>query len=514
MLLSASDAVSQIMDGNCHIDAPNEKIYRAVLHRWDMVAKPLDSLGKFELLFARIGAIQANEDPTLEPCELLVFCADNGIVEEGISQSDQSVTAQCAESIGQGKSCTGIMAAQAGVRIRSIDIGIAHPKSVDENLPGNDSADETADVQTGDSNTSDSNTFLSETHDAARAISAGEKEIVLHDMKEFPSGLCDTVSTLPGTENMNVRPGTRNFLKEPAMTQAEVRQALLTGIELVRDANRRGVGLLAAGEMGIGNTTTSACMAAALLHLCGEETAGRGAGLDDQRLRRKIQVINKALEKYHFGNTESLKPESPKKQASNEIKLKKQEVSSNTRLKKQEVSSETKFKTQEVSSKTNLKMAEVSNEAKKEQEASNETELKRQDSALEMASKRREALRILQCVGGLDIAAMTGVYLGGAVYHVPIVLDGVISLVAALTAERILPGTKQFLIPSHVSREPAAHRILQELNFHPVLDADMALGEGSGAVMMIDLLKMVERVYRESNDFPKIGVEAYERFSS
>lgn len=503
MLLSASDAVSQIMDGNYHIDAPNEKIYRAVLHRWDMVAKPLDSLGKFESLFARIGAIQANEDPLLEPCELLVFCADNGIVEEGISQSDQSVTAQCAQSIGQGKSCTGIMAAQAGVHIRSIDIGIAHPKSVDENLPGNDSSDETADVQTGDTNTSDSNTFLSETHDAACAISAGEKEIVLRDMKEFPSGLYDTVSALPGTENMNVRPGTRNFLKEPAMTQAEMRKALQTGIDLVRDANRRGVGLLAAGEMGIGNTTTSACMAAALLHLCGEETAGRGAGLDDQRLRRKIQVINKALEKYHFGNTEGLKPESPEKQASSE-----------TRLKRQEVSGETKFKTQEVSSKTNLTMAEVSNEAKKEQEASNETELKRQDSALETASKRREALRILRCVGGLDIAAMTGVFLGGAVYHIPIVLDGVISLVAALTAERILPGTKQFLIPSHVSREPAAHRILQELNFHPVLDADMALGEGSGAVMMIDLLKMVERVYRESNVFSNIGVEAYERFSS
>lgn len=474
ILLSASDTMSQIMEGNLFIEFPDERTYQAVLHRWDKVAKPLDSLGKFEPLFARIGAIQGNEDPRLEPCELLVFCADNGIVEEGISQSDQSVTAQCAQSIGQGKSCTGIMAAQAGVRIRSIDIGIANPVK-------------------------------------ANRISPSE--------------------AAPAVENYKIRSGTRNFLKEPAMTQTEMRKALETGMDLVRDARQRGVRLLAAGEMGIGNTTTSACMAAALLGLRGEETAGRGAGLDDQRLRRKIQVINKALEKYHFGKAECLKlgSDSEKDMESGYRLELEAAMETGMALKTWNVSEA--YNASEHGPETNSELQRVlgfgctsrgawrrqkapGKEKPKTQEASNETELRTLDSALEKASKRREALRILQCVGGLDIAAMTGVYLGGAVYHVPIVLDGVISLVAALTAERILPGTKRFLIPSHVSREPAADRILRELDFHPVLDADMALGEGSGAVMMIDLLKMVERVYRESNDFSKIGVEAYERFYS
>lgn len=415
--LSASDAIAQLLEGKLHIECPDEKLYRAVMDRWDSIAKPLDSLGEFEYLFAEIGAIQETEDSALDPCELLVFCADNGIVEEGISQSDQSVTAHCAESIGQGKSCTGILAARAGVRIRAIDIGI------------------------------------------------------LQSAAEF--------NPAPVIENYKIRSGTRNFLKEPAMTQGETERALQIGINLVRNARQRGVRLLAAGEMGIGNTTTSACMAAALLGLHGEETAGRGAGLDDRRLHRKIQVINRALEKYHFTNNKSLNID----------------TASKTRAESDAGGEGGQVLQKQKSVSTTC------------------TEPVREDRSGTVL-KRQEAFRILQCIGGLDIAAMTGVYLGGAVYHVPIVLDGVISLVAALTAERILPGTKQFLIPSHVSREPAAKTILRELGLRPVLDAGMALGEGSGAVMMIRLLKMVECVYHESNDFSGIGVEAYERFPS
>ena len=116
-------------------------------------------------------------------------------------------------------------------------------------------------------------------------------------------------------------------------------------------------------------------------------------------------------------------------------------------------------------------------------------------------------------VGGFDIAGLAGVCIGGALYHVPIVLDGVISMVAALLAERIVPGTKDYLIPSHKGKEPAMGRLAKELNVEPVIDAKMALGEGTGAVMMFSLLDIALSVYQDKTTFSDMNIEQYERFS-
>lgn len=86
---------------------------------------------------------------------------------------------------------------------------------------------------------------------------------------------------------------------------------------------------------------------------------------------------------------------------------------------------------------------------------------------------------MLAAFGGLDIAGMAGVCIGGALYHVPVVLDGLISSVAALVAERIVPGVREFVLPSHLSKEPAAKWIAEELKLHPVIDAGLGLGEGT-----------------------------------
>ena len=125
----------------------------------------------------------------------------------------------------------------------------------------------------------------------------------------------------------------------------------------------------------------------------------------------------------------------------------------------------------------------------------------------------KDVFRILCSVGGLDIAGLCGVCIGGAVYGVPVVLDGVISAVAALVAERLVPGVKDFLIASHKSREPAAALILQELGVHPVIDGSLALGEGTGAVLMFGLLDTVHAVYGNRTTFSDIRVEAYKRFT-
>ena len=124
----------------------------------------------------------------------------------------------------------------------------------------------------------------------------------------------------------------------------------------------------------------------------------------------------------------------------------------------------------------------------------------------------KDAFTILETVGGLDIAGLVGLCIGGAIYRIPIVLDGVISLVAALTAEKIAPGTKEYLLTSHQGKEPAAKFLLKALEKEAVLNAHMALGEGTGAVMMFPLLDMALRVYHAETTFFDIQVEQYQRF--
>ena len=120
-----------------------------------------------------------------------------------------------------------------------------------------------------------------------------------------------------------------------------------------------------------------------------------------------------------------------------------------------------------------------------------------------------DPLDVLSKVGGFEIAGMTGAFLGGMAYRVPVIIDGVISAVAALTAARICPAAKDFMLPSHMSREKAAARIMEELSLRPIVQADMALGEGTGAVTLLPLLDMALRVYRGTHTFDDLGMEAY-----
>lgn len=342
------------------IDLPDQNIERRVKQNWDRVAKPLDGLGAFEGIIARIGAILGTEDIDITKKAVIVMCADNGIVAEGVSQSGQEVTAAVTENLGKNNTSVCKMAKAAGADIIAVDIGV------------------------------------------------------------------NTDKIFPGVTNKKIRKGTNDFLIEPAMSGQEALQAIQTGMELVKECKDAGYTLLGTGEMGIGNTTTSAAMAAALLDVSPETVSGRGAGLSDAGLVKKRQVIAEALKKYQLKST--------------------------------------------------------------------------------------EPMQILCSVGGLDIAGLCGVFLGGAKYHIPIVIDGVISAVAALTAERLSPGTKEYMIPSHRGKEPAAELLMKELGLHPVIDAGLALGEGTGAVMMFSLLDMAMTLYETGATFGDFHIEEYHRF--
>ncbi len=339
---------------------PLDEMARArVRKNWDAVAKPLDGMGRFEELTAQIGGITGTERLAIDRKAILVMCADNGIVEEGVSQSGQEVTAAVAASMAAGKSSVCRMARAIRADVIPVDIGICQGEPI--------------------------------------------------------SGLW----------NRKIRRGTRNFRREPAMTEKETICAIAVGIDMAAWCAEDGVQILGLGEMGIGNTTTSSAVTAALLGCSASEVTGRGAGLDDEGLARKRKIIADAIEKYDL--------------------------------------------------------------------------------------YRADALTVLQTVGGLDIAGLAGACIGGALFHIPVVADGVISLAAALVAEKLVPGTREYILPSHRGKEPAAGRLEKELKLEPVIDAQMALGEGTGAVMMLSLLDLALSVYCGGTTFNKIRIEPYQR---
>ena len=208
------------------------------------------------------------------------------------------------------------------------------------------------------------------------------------------------------------------------MTREEAEKAVLTGIELVGELKARGYGIIATGEMGIGNTTTSSAMMAAFLGLSPAEVTGRGAGLSDEGLQRKIRAIEAGLR------------------------------------------------------------------------------LHKPDPA--------DALDVLSKVGGLDIAGICGTFLGGAIHRIPVLVDGFISAIGALTAQRLAPLSRHAMLAAHVSAEPAAKRLLDELGLKPMITAGLRLGEGTGAVAALPLLDMALAVYDGMVSFGDIGMEAYD----
>ena len=115
--------------------------------------------------------------------------------------------------------------------------------------------------------------------------------------------------------------------------------------------------------------------------------------------------------------------------------------------------------------------------------------------------------------GGLELAAMTGMILGGALYKIPVILDGMLSMVSALVADRLLDNTKDYMIPSHISKEPVAMKLASKLSLEPVIDAKMAVGEGAGAVMVVPSLRLADVAFHDALKFGDSGVDQYENFS-
>ena len=301
----------------------------AARRRWDAIAKPLRGLGRLEDLLVRMAGVTGSPDLDMDRKAVAVFCADNGVVAEGVTQTGQEVTWTVAQTMGERRSSVCHMARTAGAQVFPVDLGMVR--------------------------------------------------------RDTPPGVRPCV-VLEG--------GTRNMAKGPAMPREAAERALAVGFSLARELAEDGDTLLAAGEMGIGNTTTTAAVACALLGLSPREAVGRGAGLSDAGLARKRHAVERALE------------------------------------------------------------------------------VNRPDPG--------DPVDILCKVGGLDIAAMTGFYLGCAAAQVPVILDGAISAAAALLAVRLCPNAEKALLPSHWPSEPCGQVLLSALGLEPVLHGNFHLGEAPG----------------------------------
>ena len=212
----------------------------------------------------------------------------------------------------------------------------------------------------------------------------------------------------PGVLRRVVRRGTGDITAGPAMTAAECRAAVETGVAAACEAAREGIQILITGEMGIGNTTTSSAVAALLLDQPLELVTAKGAGTP-QRTAHKIEVLRRAIACNH------------------------------------------------------------------------------PDPA--------DPLDVIAKVGGLDIAALCGLYIGCAANGLAAFVDGVISGAAALCAARLVPLSRNYMLPSHCSAEPAGRLLLDALGLSPLITAGMCLGEGTGGALGALLLDQALAAY-------------------
>lgn len=235
-------------------------------------------------------------------------------------------------------------------------------------------------------------------------------------------GTVAEVPAHPRVRDALIAPGTADFTQGPAMTDAELAQALDAGAAAVARARADGADLFIGGEMGIGNTTAATALACALLDARPADLVGPGTGLDAAGVERKAAVIEQALALH--------------------------------------------------------------------------------------AGRLADPAATLACVGGFEIAALTGAYVACAQRGLPVLVDGFISTAAALAAARLCAGAEAWLLLSHRSAEPGHAAMLAALGGPTLLDLGMRLGEGSGAATAVPLLRLACALHNEMATFAQAGVAA------
>lgn len=217
---------------------PDEALLPALIDKINNLTKPKGALGTLEELAMQIGMIQQTLSPKLNKPQNIIFAADHGIVEEGVSLSPKEITWQQISNFLHGGAGVNFLCRQHGFELKIVDAG------VDYDLPY-------------------------------------EKGII----------------------NMKVRKGTRNYLHEAAMTEAEMNTCIERGAEIVRQCHDEGTNVISFGEMGIANTSASSILGSYFTGIPLEQCVGAGSGLDSTGICHKYQVLKKAMDNYKGNGT-------------------------------------------------------------------------------------------------------------------------------------------------------------------------------------------------------------------
>jgi nicotinate-nucleotide--dimethylbenzimidazole phosphoribosyltransferase len=234
-----------------------------------------------------------------------------------------------------------------------------------------------------------------------------------HDvaLRVLDLGVDDDLEDVPAEVSMYHLGPSQPIDRADALTAADCRQALRTGVAIAESEIAAGADLLIIGDMGIGNTTPAAALVAATFGLPAEEVVGRGTGVDDEHLRHKTQVIAAALDR--------------------------------------------------------------------------------------VGHRAEDPFERLTALGSADIAAGVGFLCAAARCGVPVLLDGIVSVAEACVAEDLEPGVIAWCAAGHRSTEPAQQLALDKLGLEPVLDLGLRLGEGTGALTALPVLRSAVLMLRE-----------------
>lgn len=329
--------------------------------RLNGLCKPPGSLGELEQVAARLCEIQQTLRPATKPRHASIFAGDHGVASEGVTAWPSEVTGAVVQVMRTGKSASGVFAKTLDCSYEVVDVGLLHANAA----PKNESP----------------NIFIS----AA------------------------------------VRRGAGNILHGPAMTESEFESAWKVGADRCEAACQRGAQIIIGGEMGIGNTTPASCLIGLFCNVDAADAVGRGAGINDDQLRRKTQVVDAAMQRVRA-------------------------------------------------------IGDISPAA------------------------------VAAQIGGLEIVALAGYYAKAAELGRVILIDGVIATSAALLADKLSPGARNNMVAGHRSTEPGHVAALTQLGLSPILDFQMRLGEGAGALAALPMLDLAAAMMSEMASLSDLNV--------
>ena len=215
-----------------YIKPINRAIEGEIQNHLDNLTKPKGSLGCLEEIAKQYCLMTGTTEPKMGKKVIFTFAADHGVTEEGVSAFPKEVTPQMVLNMLSGGAAVNVLAKYADAEVKVVDIGVDY------------------------------------------------------DFDKNTKGLIDA----------KIKYGTDNMTKGPAMSQKEAHKAIDMGISLAYEAIENGAALIGTGEMGIGNTTPSSALFAKFMDYDVEEVTGVGTGIDNERLKHKIDVIKKALD--------------------------------------------------------------------------------------------------------------------------------------------------------------------------------------------------------------------------